>query len=71
MTSASYRNVTAEAAKLEAIAASAGSALACVHESAEEMHRSLVRDYLQRKQERGFWSRLRSLSLFALVLLIL
>lgn len=57
MASAATRNVTAEAAKLEAIAASAGSALACVHENAEELHRALVSDYLEQKHKRGVWAR--------------
>lgn len=36
----------ADLARLEAAAAGAGCALACVHQSAEEFHSALIRDYL-------------------------
>ena len=66
MASVESRNILAEAARLEAVARGAGAALACVHETAEELHRSLVRDYLERKQNRGVWARVRAFSLFSL-----
>lgn len=66
MASVESRNILAEAARLEAVAHGAGSALACVHETAEELHRSLVNEYLARKQGRGVWARMRALSLFSL-----
>jgi hypothetical protein len=37
---------TLELARLDAAAQGAGYALACVHQSAEEFHRALVRRYL-------------------------
>lgn len=37
---------TLELARLDAAAEGAGCALACVHQSAEEFHRALVRGYL-------------------------
>lgn len=66
MASVESRNILAEAARLEAVAQGAGSALACVHENAEEMHRALVSEYLERKQNRGVWARMRALSFFSL-----
>jgi hypothetical protein len=66
MASVESRNMSAEAARLEAIAHGAGTALACIHETAEELHRSLVSEYLARKQQRGVWARMRALSLFSL-----
>jgi hypothetical protein len=66
MASVESRNIAAEAARLEAIAYGAGAALACIHDTAEELHRSLVSEYLQRKQSRGMWARVRTLSLFSL-----
>lgn len=65
MTSAVSRDSAAEISRLELLARGAGSALACVHQSADELHRALVRDYLARKQARGFWGRVRSLSIFS------
>ena len=64
MASVASRNTTAEAARLEEIAIGAGAALACMHQTAEEMHRALVAEYLARKQSRGLWAR--TLSLFSL-----
>ncbi|MBX3520420.1 MAG: hypothetical protein KF835_10445 [Xanthobacteraceae bacterium] len=64
MASVESRNIVAEEARLEAIARGAGAALACVHETAEEMHRALVSEYLARKQSRGMFAR--ALSLFSL-----
>jgi hypothetical protein len=64
MASVASRNSTAEAARLEEIAIGAGTALACIHQSAEEMHRALIAEYLARKQSRGLWAR--TLSLFSL-----
>ena len=61
MASVASRNMNAEAARLETIAAGAGSALACIHQSAEEMHRALVAEYLERKHSRGLWARTLSL----------
>ncbi len=66
MASVESRNILAEAARLEAAAQGAGSALACVHETAEDLHRALVSEYLARKQGRGVWARMRALSLFSL-----
>jgi hypothetical protein len=66
MASVESRNIVTEAARLEAIAQNAGAALACIHETAEELHRSLVSEYLERKQSRGVWARMRALSLFSL-----
>lgn len=66
MASVESRNIVTEAARLEAAARNAGAALACIHESAEELHRALVSEYLQRKQNRGLWARMRALSLFSL-----
>ncbi|MBY0531240.1 MAG: hypothetical protein K2P86_04650 [Xanthobacteraceae bacterium] len=66
MASVESRNILAEAARLEAVAHGAGSALACIHETAEDLHRALVSEYLQRKQQRGMWARMRALSLFSL-----
>jgi len=37
---------TLELARLDAAAEGAGCALACVHQSAEEFHRALIRNYL-------------------------
>jgi hypothetical protein len=64
MASVESRHILAEAARLEAIAHGAGAALACVHETAEELHRALISDYLARKQRRGMLAR--ALSLFSL-----
>lgn len=64
MASVASRNITAEAARLEVIAMGAGVALACTHETAEEMHRALVAEYLERKHSRGLLAR--TLSLFSL-----
>jgi hypothetical protein len=61
MASVASRNPVAEAARLEEIAIGAGAALACMHQTAEEMHRALVADYLARKQARGLWTRTLSL----------
>jgi hypothetical protein len=66
MASVESRNILAEAARLEAIAHGAGEALACFYETAEDLHKSLVSDYLQRKQGWGRWARMRALSLFSL-----
>jgi hypothetical protein len=66
MASVESRNILDQAARLEAIAQNAGAALACVHETAEEMHRALVSEYLARKQGRGVWARMRAFSLFSL-----
>jgi hypothetical protein len=66
MASVESRNILAEAARLEAVAHGAGAALACIHETAEDLHRALVSEYLQRKQQRGMWARMRALSLFSL-----
>jgi hypothetical protein len=66
MASVESRNILAEAARLEAVANGAGAALACIHETAEELHRALVNEYLERKQSRGMWARMRALSLFSL-----
>ncbi len=65
MASVEFRNLTAEAARLEAIAHNAGEALACTHENADELHRSLVREFFERKQKRGVWARMRAMSLFS------
>lgn len=64
MASVEPRNIIAEEARLEAIARGAGAALACMHETAEDLHRALVSEYLQRKQSRGVFAR--ALSLFSL-----
>jgi hypothetical protein len=40
------RAANAHLARLEAAAGLAGCALACAHQSAEEFHRALIRDYL-------------------------
>jgi|GEM_PF-1274039 len=40
------RAANTDLARLEAVAASAGYALVCPHQSAEEYHRALIRDYL-------------------------
>jgi hypothetical protein len=66
MASVESRNILDQAARLEAIAQGAGEALACIHETAEDLHRALVRDYLERKQQRGMWARMRALSLLSL-----
>jgi hypothetical protein len=66
MASVESRNIAVEAARLEAVAHGAGSALACIHETAEDLHRALVSEYLQRKQSRSVWARVRALSLFSL-----
>jgi hypothetical protein len=66
MASVESRNIIAEAARLEVIAHGAGEALACLHETAEELHRALIGEYLARKQQRGVWARMRALSLFSL-----
>lgn len=58
------RNQSQQAARLEAIALRAGAALGCTHQSAEELHRALVRDYLKRLDERSLWARLRSMRMF-------
>jgi len=66
MANVESRSNLLEAARLEAAAQYAGAALACVHESAEDLHKALVSDYLMRKQGQGFWSRMRALSIFSL-----
>ncbi len=66
MASVESHSFTDEAARLEAAARSAGAALACVHETAEDLHRALVSEYLERKQRRGLWARMRAFSLFSL-----
>lgn len=40
------RKVHAELSRLDSAAEGAGCALACTHQSAEEFHRALVREYL-------------------------
>jgi hypothetical protein len=40
------RALNADLARLEAAAALAGCALACTHQSAEEFHSALIREYL-------------------------
>lgn len=47
MTNAERRS-TAELARLDAAAKGAGLALVCPHQSADELHGALVRDYLNR-----------------------
>lgn len=64
MASVESRDILAEAARLEAAARGAGAALACIHETADELHRALVREYLARRRARGLWGR--TLSLFSL-----
>lgn len=66
MASVESRSIVAEAARLEAAAQSAGAALACMHESADDLHRALVSEYLTRKQRWGVWARMRTLSLFSI-----
>jgi hypothetical protein len=66
MASVESRNIVSEAARLETVAYGAGAALACFHDTAEELHRALVTEYLERKQSRGVWARMRALSLFSL-----
>ncbi len=66
MASVGSRNIVTEAARLEAIAQGAGTALACVFETADELHRSLVSEYLERKHGRSLWARMRAMSLFSL-----
>lgn len=66
MANVESRNIVTEAARLEAMAQYAGAALACIHETADELHRALVSEYLERKQNRGLWARMRALSLFSL-----
>lgn len=66
MASVESRNIVAEEARLEAIARGARAALACTHDNAEELHRSLVREFIERKQSRGMWAKMRALSLFSL-----
>jgi hypothetical protein len=66
MASVESRNLHDKEARLEAIAQGAGAALACIHDSAEDLHRALVSEYLARKQSRGVWARMRALSLFSL-----
>lgn len=66
MASVESRNILDQVQRLEAIAQNAGAALACIHETAEDLHRSLVSEYLARKQGRGMWARMRALSLFSL-----
>lgn len=66
MASVESRNIVTEAARLEAVAQNAGAALACIHETAEELHKALVSEYLERRYSRGLWARMRALSLFSL-----
>lgn len=66
MASVESRNILDQEARLEAIAQGAGTALACIHETAEDLHRALVSEYLARKHSRGMWARMRALSLFSL-----
>lgn len=66
MASVESRNIVMETARLEAVAQGAGAALACIHDTAEELHRALVSEYLERKQNRGLWARMRALSLFSI-----
>jgi hypothetical protein len=46
MTTSAARKMTDQLARLNVAAEWAGCALACVHQSADELHRALVRDYL-------------------------
>lgn len=57
------RQFTAELARLEAAARGAGLALVCPHQSSDEFHGALVRDYLN---QRGH-----GLSMFAAVAMVL
>lgn len=43
------RQSTAELARLDAAARSAGLALVCPHQSSDELHGALVRDYLNQR----------------------
>jgi hypothetical protein len=43
------RQFTAELARLDAAARGAGLALVCPHQSSDEMHGALVRDYLDQR----------------------
>jgi hypothetical protein len=58
------RTQSQEAARLEAIALRAGTALGCTHQSADELHRALVCDYLKRLDDRSIWARLRAMKMF-------
>lgn len=66
MASVESRQILAEAERLEAVALGAREALACMHDNADELHRSLIREFFERKQSRGVWARMRALSLFSL-----
>jgi len=46
MAMAATKAANADLARLESAAALAGCALACVHQSAEELHGALIREYL-------------------------
>lgn len=41
------KTINADMARLEAAAAGAGCALACAHQSSDEFHSALIRDYLR------------------------
>ena len=65
------RKVLNELARLDAAAARAGCALACVHQSAEEFHRALVRDYLSLHPPRHPFAYAAAVALLAALLVII
>ena len=71
MTTRATRELDARLQRLEAAAQGAGWAMVCPHQSADELHRALIGEYLQShawKQIAGFVS---GLAVFAAALLIL
>ena len=71
MTIRTIRKLDARLQRLEAAAQGAGRAMVCPHQSADELHRALISEYLQShawKQMAGF---IAGLVVFAALLLIL
>lgn len=59
------RAIDADLARLEAAAAGAGCALACSHQSADEFHHALIRDYLNAHASRRVAIYVLTLGIFA------
>jgi hypothetical protein len=62
---------TLELARLDAAAQGAGAALACVHQTAEEFHHALIRNYLALHPRRSPFVATVVVALVALVLVLI
>ncbi|MEX2128791.1 MAG: hypothetical protein WD871_11205 [Xanthobacteraceae bacterium] len=71
MTPGATHNLHSDLARLDEAAERAGSALACAHQSADELHRDLVRRYFaQHPRRRPLGLAMGGLALIAFLILI-